>query len=257
MNAETAFQLPYNGAMMKWAREWRGRSPDEAAHKIGVPVDRIIAWERGVEMPTVAMARKLADFYGRSFMEFFYEEEPEIVESELLPDYRLHKGAEDPHGNREILEIQRWAELQRVNALDLYEDIEEAVPEFPAALRASINDDVEGFAEMAREALSFSFAAQRNMKYKEAQGLPNMLRARMEDIGVLVLHENALSKYGVSGMTIVQFPLPIIVFAAEAPARSDARLDSLNRDNVDLAGRKQLRLAETLERILDACGNET
>lgn len=221
MNAETALQLPYNGAMMEWARKWRGRTLEEAASKIGVPADRLRSWERGDEKPTVAMARKLADFYGRSFMEFFYDEKPDIVESGLVPDYRVHKGADDPHANREILEIQRWAELQRVNALDLYEDIDEDVPTLPAGLTtATIDDDVEGYAEKAREALSFPFAAQRNMKYKDAQDLPNMLRARMEDIGVLVLRENGLSKFGVSGMTIVQFPLPIIVYAAEAPGRS-------------------------------------
>ena len=224
MNAETALQLPYNGAMMEWARNWRGRTLEEAASKIGVPADRVRAWELGREKPTVAMARKLADFYGRSFMEFFYDEKPNIVESGLVPDYRLHKDADNPRANREILEVQHWAELQRVNALDLYDDIQEDPPSFPAGLSASISDDVESYAEAARMALSFSFAAQRAMKYKDAQDLPNMLRARMEDIGILVLRENAISKYGVSGMTIVQFPLPIIVYAAEAPARSSFTL---------------------------------
>lgn len=220
MNAATALQLPYNGAMMEWARNWRGRTLEEAADKLNVRPDRIRAWELGDEKPTVAMARKLADFYGRAFMEFFYDEKPDIVESGLVPDYRLHKGVDDPRANREILAVQRWAELQRVNAIDLYDDIQESPPSFPAGLTGSINDDVEGFAETAREALSFSFAAQRAMKYKDAQDLPNMLRASMEDIGVLVLRENSLVKYGVSGLTIVQFPLPIVVYAAEAPARS-------------------------------------
>lgn len=220
MNAASAPQLPYNGAMLRWAREWRGRSVEEAAKKAGVTPERVRSWELGEEQPTVRMARKLADFYGRSFMEFFYTDPPEIEESGLLPDYRIHKGADDPHGNREVLEIQRWAELQRVNALDLFADLDEPVPDFPADLCASTNDDVERFAEAARDALDFSFASQRAMKYKEAQNLPNTLRAKIEELGVLVLRENALTNFGVSGMTIVQFPLPIIVFAAEAPARS-------------------------------------
>lgn len=220
MNAETALQLPFNGAMMEWARNWRGRTVDDAANKIGVSSDCIRAWERGDEKPTVKMARRLADFYGRSFMEFFYDAPPEIRESGLIPDYRVHKDASDPRGDREVLEIQRWAELQRVNALDLYEDIQEDIPAFPTALKASLGEDVEVYAEAAREALSFTFAKQRAMKYKDRQDLPTTLRARMEEIGVLVLRENALSKFGVSGMTIVQFPLPIIVYATEAPARS-------------------------------------
>jgi len=222
MNAEALRPppLPYNPKMLRWAREWRGRTVEESAERIGVPRERVHAWERGDERPTVAMARKLADFYGRSFMEFFYDEEPKIVESGLVPDYRIHKGASDPRANREILEIQHWAELQRINALDLYEDIQEEVPNFPFDLWASVNEDVEIYAQAARKALSFPFAAQRAMKYKDTQDLPNVLRARMESVGVLVLRENALTKFEVSGLTIVQLPLPIIVYAAEAPARS-------------------------------------
>ncbi len=220
MNAEVAMRLPYNGEMMKWARKWRGRTVEEAADKLGVPAERIEAWEAGDEAPSVSNARKLADFYGRAFLEFFYDEKPDIKESGLVPDYRIHKGAEDPRQNREILEFQRWAELQRVNALELYDDIQEPPTPFPGDLQASVEDDVEDYAEQAREALSFTFPAQRKMKYKDAQDLPNMLRSRMEEAGVLVLRENALSKFGVSGMTIVQFPLPIIVYATEAPARS-------------------------------------
>ncbi|MBX3560984.1 MAG: ImmA/IrrE family metallo-endopeptidase [Sphingomonas sp.] len=220
MNAEVAPKLPYNGAMMRWARKWRGRTIAEAAHKVGVPIEKIEAWEAGEDIPSVPKARKLADFYGRAFLEFFYDHEPEIKESGLVPDYRIHRGASDPRANREILEIQHWAEMQRINALDLYEDVEEPPPSFPKALHASLEDSVEEYAEQARAALSFSFAAQRQMTYRERQDLPNVLRAKMEDVGVLVLRENALSKFGVSGMTIVQFPLPIIVYAAEAPARS-------------------------------------
>lgn len=222
MNAEVPQKLPYNGEMLRWAREWRGRTAEEAAHRVSVPVERLIAWEDvgDADFPTVRQARELADLYGREFLEFFYDEKPEIKESGLIPDYRLHKDADDPRSNREILEIQHWAEIQRINALELYDDLKETPSPFPADLKATIADSVEGFAEQARTALSFSFAAQRSLKYKDRQDLPNILRGRMDDFGILVLRENALAKFGVSGLTIVQFPLPIIVFAAEAPARS-------------------------------------
>ena len=96
--------LPYNGSMLRWAREWRGRSVEEAAAKVNVPPDRIRAWEAGGDdVPTVRQARDLAAFYGRAFLEFFYDEEPEIHRSKLIPDFRLHRDAADPHQNREIL----------------------------------------------------------------------------------------------------------------------------------------------------------
>jgi len=220
MNVEVASNLPYNGAMMRWARKWRGRTLAEAADKLGVPAERIAAWEDDKDVPTVRQARNLASFYGREFLEFFYDEEPTIVEPKFVPDFRIHRGADDPGKNREILEIQRWAELQRINALELYLDIEEEPPAFPESLHATLKDDVEDVSATARDALRFPFARQKRLTYKERQDFPDFLRRRMDAIGVLVLRENALPHYGVSGLCIVQFPLPIIVFSAEAPARS-------------------------------------
>jgi Zn-dependent peptidase ImmA (M78 family)/DNA-binding XRE family transcriptional regulator len=220
MNAEVAPKLPYNGAMMRWARKWRGRTRAEAAEKLGVPVEKISAWEANADAPTVRQARALAAFYGREFLEFFYDEEPTIVEPTLVPDFRVHRDADDPRESREILEIQRWAEMQRINALELYQDIEEDPPAFPEALHAALSDDVEDVAVLARKALRFPFARQKRLTYKERQDFPDFLRRRMDAVGILVLRENALAHYGVSGLCIVQFPLPVIVFSSEAPARS-------------------------------------
>lgn len=222
MNADASPLLPYNGAMLRWAREWRGRSVEEAAARVKVPVERLLNWEEpeSDDKPTVRQARELAAFYDRAFMEFFYDGPPRLHESGLIPDYRLHRGVSDPHGDRELLTIQHWAEMQRSNALDLFEDVEEPVPAFPSELTASISDDVEQAAMGARDALQFSFTEQRRFKYKDRQNLPALLRDRMEAVGVLVLRENELSKFGVSGMTIAEFPLPVIVYAVEAPSRS-------------------------------------
>lgn len=219
MNAETPAQLPYNGEMLRWARKWRGRSLEEAGARIGVDSAQIADWENNHGTPTVKQARKLADFYGREFLEFFYDDAPTVQASKLVPDYRLHREAPDPRANREILEIQHWAEMQRINALGLFEDLGEQTPAFSADLVATLEDDVEAAAARAREILSFPLAVQQKMKYKDRQDFPNVLRAKMEDAGVLVLRENALSQFGVSGLTIVQFPLPIVVYAAEAPSR--------------------------------------
>ena len=39
----------------------------------------------------------------------------------------------------------------------------------------------------------------------------------MERLGILVLKESKLSKYGVRGLTLFDMPLPVVVFGAEAP----------------------------------------
>lgn len=220
MNAETHPKLPYNGDMLRWARKWRGRSLEDTAAKIGIDPSAISDWESGLRVPTVTQARKLASFYGREFLEFFYDEPPTVASSVLVPDYRLHREAADPHSNREILEIQHWAEMQRINALDLFEELSEPPPIFPTTLTATLNDDVEEAAKLARDVLAFPIAIQQKMKFKDRQDFPATLRSKMEDAGILVLRENSLAQFGVSGMTIVQFPLPIVVYSAEAPARS-------------------------------------
>jgi Zn-dependent peptidase ImmA (M78 family)/DNA-binding XRE family transcriptional regulator len=222
MNAETIqpVDLPYNGKMIRWAREWRGRSVEEAAGKLDVDPEVIRAWENSTSKPTVAQARKLAKFYGRQFLEFFYDQKPNIVEPELPPDYRLHRGVPDPGQSRELLDIRRWAELQRINALELYESLQEPPPSFPDDLFATIDDDVEDVAEKTREAFAFPLQQQRKLTYDAKRDLPNFLRQEMEGVGVLVLRDNTLSDYGVSGLCMVEMPLPIIVFSTEAPARS-------------------------------------
>lgn len=221
MNVEQSTRLPYNGKMLRWAREWRGRSVEESAARVGVTVDRLLAWENpdDADFPTVRQARELAAFYDRAFLEFFYDEPPRIKESGLIPDFRVHRDAPDPHGNREILAIQHWAEAQRLNALDLYDEIGEAPPDFPADLVASVDDDVEDAAVAARKALGITIEQQRRLNSEELRQFPSTLRSRMERLGVLVLRRNDLSNYGVSGLCIVAFPLPIIVFATEAPSR--------------------------------------
>jgi Zn-dependent peptidase ImmA (M78 family)/transcriptional regulator with XRE-family HTH domain len=221
MNAETAPELPYNGEMLRWAREWRGRTVEEAAARIGVRPDRVRAWEQSApdDKPTVRQARELAEFYDRAFLEFFYDEPPRIVESGLVPDFRALPQAVDPHKNRELLAIQHWAEAQRLNAIDLYESLGDAIPAFPDRLKACLGDDVEDVAIATRKQFGFSIDQQRRMTAEERKRLPDLLREKIEQAGVLVLRRNELAEFDVSGLCIVTFPLPIIIFAAEAPGR--------------------------------------
>ncbi len=38
-------QIPFNADVLKWAREWRGRSIDEVASKLKQPAQKIEEWE--------------------------------------------------------------------------------------------------------------------------------------------------------------------------------------------------------------------
>ena len=57
--------------------------------------------------------RKLASVYDVPFMELLSKDKPKIKELELVPDFRMHSGAEAPTELHELLMIQAEAEETR------------------------------------------------------------------------------------------------------------------------------------------------
>jgi hypothetical protein len=75
-------RVPFNAEMLRWARQWRGRSIEEVASKLKQPAKKIRDWEdkdSGIA-PTVLQARSLAAFYERPFLEFFRAKPPPVQE---------------------------------------------------------------------------------------------------------------------------------------------------------------------------------
>lgn len=207
-----------NPEVLKWAREWRGRTLEEAAKKVHKEPDDLAAWERGDKTPTVKQARTLAAYYDRHFVEFLLPEPPELPKPTSLPDYRTHREVLPPAENWEFQEIERWVETQRINALDLYHEIGEIPPEFPETLFATMDESPSLVAARAREVLDFPIARQIEMTVDQARKLPDILRGQFESIGVLTLKRTDLAKFGVRGICLAEFPLPVIVFTKESPA---------------------------------------
>jgi Zn-dependent peptidase ImmA (M78 family) len=130
----------------------------------------------------------------------------------------MHKGTEpDPKEIRELKAIQAWAEEMRINALDLYEEIDEPPPIVPESLFVGSTWDYEAAAEQVRRVLKFEIAEQFALKAKDRDQLPNIIRKKVEQIGVLTLRRSELWEYGARGICIVASPLPVIVFGSEAP----------------------------------------
>lgn len=217
MNADVAPRLPFNGAVLRWAREWRGRSVEAAARKAGTSAEKVLAWEAGEASPSVRQARLLAEFYERAFLEFFLKEPPQPTQSKLVPDFRLYRDAADPRGDRELQAIQSWAEEKRLNALDLFDAIREPVPQLPDSLFAAIGSNLETVAKNARDLATFPIEGQLALTSQTRATMPKLVRSALERLGILALKEGALAKYGVRGLTVFAAPLPVIVFGTEAP----------------------------------------
>lgn len=216
-NPSTTKERWLNPVVLKWAREWRGRTLEEAAEKANKDVQVIEAWERGDKTPTVNQARSLAAFYDRPFLELLLPEPPDLPPSTALPDFRMHRDVQPPSEDWALQEELRWVETQRTNALDLYQEIGEDPPVFPDALFVSLTDSAEGKANLSRELLDFPVERQVQLTRAEAYKLPALLRNLLESIGVLTLRRPSLAKLKVRGICIAEFPLPTIVFTSETP----------------------------------------
>jgi Zn-dependent peptidase ImmA (M78 family) len=217
MNAETAPNLPYNPDVLRWAREWRGRTIEEAAQKVNVNEEKLLAWEGGVAVPTVRQGRMLAGFYERSFLEFFLSKIPNVAATRLAPDFRLHKTAPDPRGDREVQAIQDWAEDTRISAIELFKANGDPIPAIPADLRATLDSNPEWVASEARRLCHYPIEEQIALNSAERGRVAKEIRRGIERLGILVLKDSKLGKYGVRGLTLFADPLPVVVFGTEAP----------------------------------------
>jgi Zn-dependent peptidase ImmA (M78 family)/DNA-binding XRE family transcriptional regulator len=209
--------LPYNPAILRWARNRADYSPSEVADIIKAKTQQIIDWENRSSTPTVKQARKLAEVYGRPFLEFFAKEIPIIPETNLVPDFRMQRETHIDHENKILREVQAWGEMQRLNALDLFEINGDSPPRVPEQLKANLSDNAESAAEIARRILEFPIQQQINLKSQEKPSLVKIIRSKLEAIGVLILKNSDLGKCNARGLCIYNELLPIIILSNEAP----------------------------------------
>jgi Zn-dependent peptidase ImmA (M78 family)/transcriptional regulator with XRE-family HTH domain len=203
--------------VLRWARESVGLSPLAAARKLGVPDDRVDQWEQGQMQPTVAQLRKAAAVYKRPLGVFFLTEPPHDFDA--MRDFRRHVGAASGQWSPELHGEYRRAQLQRENALELFE-LEDDQP--PTTWQIDdLPDDTEAAGAVARAHL----LAQAVIALPSGVGTSyehlNAWTAALEEAGVLVL---ATSRGGVSPAEMRAFSLyfdelPIIVVNGADGAR--------------------------------------
>lgn len=218
--AQARRDVPFNKDVLKWARERRGLSYEQAANSAGVTPEKIMAWEEreGTKRPTVRQARLLASGYDRPFLEFFSREIPEISEPQLIQDFRLYHDAPRPDEHRGLIELQSWAETFRLNTLDLIEILGDQTPRFPNDLYAAATSSPSHAARRTREFMNFAPSEQIGLKSAERDSVPKKLRRKIEALGVLVLKNSALKAFRARGMCIYSEVLPVIIFGSEFPS---------------------------------------
>lgn len=134
-----------NPKVLQWARETARFSVEDAAKKVTVQPERLIAWEQGEALPTIRQAETLAKAYRRPFALFFFPDIPRDFQP--LTDFRRRDA--QPLGTastfiiREIQQKQAWTH-------ELYTENNEPVLAFVG--RFMLSDSPERVAEnMLRE----------------------------------------------------------------------------------------------------------
>lgn len=78
--------VPVNNEILVWARERAGFAVEDAAKRVGVPTEKLVAWENGDKLPTMNQLEAIAKFYCRPVITFFMSSPP--VEQSSLKDFR-------------------------------------------------------------------------------------------------------------------------------------------------------------------------
>jgi Zn-dependent peptidase ImmA (M78 family)/DNA-binding transcriptional regulator YiaG len=211
----TSIPAPVEPSVLTWARISIDLSPVAAARKIGVPDDRVLEWEAGTSVPSMAQLKKAAAVYRRALAVFFLAEPPQDFDTlrdfRRLPDAEAGRWSPDLHG-----EFRR-ARLQREYRLELAELEDTPVPRQWQILDLPASDEQIGavarrhLMDQARTSLPRG-----NDRYEHL----GYWVAAIEAAGVLVLHTSGgrVKRTEMRAMSLYFSELPVIVLnGADTP----------------------------------------
>jgi len=191
--------------LIAWARRSIGFDPGEVAKKVGVPLERILAWESGESRPSVAQLRKLSEVCKRPMAVFFLPSPPKAFDA--MRDFRrLPDEGEFPSCSELKVEIFRSLQRREI-AVELLEDRGDLPPAFPIQLPVAIS--VEEAAKSIRQKLGISLLEQFTW------GKPDVAfkawLERVERLGVLIFQTEKVPVEVMRGVSVSHQTLPIII----------------------------------------------
>jgi Zn-dependent peptidase ImmA (M78 family)/DNA-binding XRE family transcriptional regulator len=198
-------------ALLTWARETASLSTDEAARKIGIKPERLLAWEAGTDRPTVPQIRKAAGVYRRPLAAFFLAEPP--VRPVPLHDFRRLPAGTPVEPSADLLLQMQRARRRRALAVALANEIGRAAAEFQ--LRTTLDEDAEVVAARARSWLGVVDEGQ--SRGTGDYGPFNAWIDAFEARGVLVFQTGEVALEEMRGFT--KRRLPVIVLNAKDTPR--------------------------------------
>jgi transcriptional regulator with XRE-family HTH domain len=168
-------------SLLKWARSAAGMTTEEAAKRLSVRPERLMAWEKGKEPLTIAQLRAAARVYKRPLAVFYLPEPPRDFQP--LRDFRRLPETEEERLSPQLQAAIRRAHSLREAALELRDMAGEPPTEAPRIDPAP--RDPEAFAVLARERLGVSLATQ--LEWADPGRALSGWTAALEDLDVMVL----------------------------------------------------------------------
>jgi len=197
-----------NPALIAWARETAGFTPAEAATRLKIEEEQLVAWEdvAADDAPSISQLRKLAALFKRPLAVFYLSEAPKKFD--VMRDLRRLPGTGLRRYSPALQMEIRAANERRELALELVADLEQEIPKF--ALTATDREDPEVVGTRIRAALGVTRQLQSVWKDNDGRTGFNAWRHRIEDAGVLVFQTTRFLTEEASGFAIAANTLPVI-----------------------------------------------
>jgi Zn-dependent peptidase ImmA (M78 family)/DNA-binding XRE family transcriptional regulator len=207
--AMAAFKALVKPELLVWTRKRAKVRTEDAAKAANVAVERLEAWERGEEAPTVSQLRLLAAKYHFPLAVFYLPAPP--ADFAPLRDFRRLPEAEDEAITPNLAFHIRGAYERRELALELYDDLRGQPETFP--IKATVRDDPEKVGQAIRDFLNVDNDSQ--TKAARQDRAFDFWRRRMEERNILVFvisgpHYSVELKQ-MRGFAIAKPELPVIV----------------------------------------------
>ncbi|WFU55504.1 XRE family transcriptional regulator [Bradyrhizobium pachyrhizi] len=204
-----------NPALITWARETAGFSVAEAAARLNVSEEQLLAWEDvgSDDSPSIPQLRKIAALFKRPLAAFFLAEAPSGFA--VMRDLRRLPGTGIRHFSPALQMEIRASNERRELALELASDLEEEPTQFE--LSAKVTDDPETVGAKIRIALGVTDDLQAKWKDADGRAAFTAWRTRIEEAGVLVFQSTTFASEEASGFAISSGTLPVIAVNRKDP----------------------------------------
>jgi Zn-dependent peptidase ImmA (M78 family) len=175
-------KIPVSGAVLAWAREFRGLSLAEAAERLRMTSSELEELETGARHPRLTTFQKIANVYQLPLATLFRRTPPPVPEE--LPDYRTFEGAPPQTSFDFRVALSNVRRLQATLRILRCED-----ENFYGAALRQYDFGRDPFEQGAAERQTIGISIQRQLDWNAGDGFRHW-RAIIERLGISVYLQN-------------------------------------------------------------------